>query len=80
MWCRYRFRTKSVEDYRPLVFNPKYPWWCSGYGDECAIIVAYLPTTEPLYAYWDDAYDIDMEVVSKIEFSSRFQKPDYFEE
>jgi hypothetical protein len=32
IWRRYRFRTKSVDDERPLIFNPAYPWWCSGYG------------------------------------------------
>ena len=29
MWKRYRFYTHAIEDYRPLIFNPKYPWWCS---------------------------------------------------
>jgi hypothetical protein len=59
MWRRYRFYTKEIEDYRPLIFNPKYPWWCSGYGDDCVIIIAYLPKGEDLFDYWGDAYNID---------------------
>src|SRR5260221_9018312 len=42
-WRRYRFYTRSVDDVRPLVFNPHYPWWHSGdAGDgSFASIVAY---------------------------------------
>ncbi len=78
MWRRYRFYTKAIDDYRPLVFNPKYPWWCSGEGDDCAIIIAYLPQNENLLKYWDDAYNIDYTEHESIEFSSRFPKPEYF--
>ena len=80
MWIRYRFKTYSVDDYRPLVFNPKYPWWCSGYGEDCAVIVAYLTKGEPLEKYWDDAFDIDQTEEKEITFTSRFAKPDYFVE
>jgi hypothetical protein len=85
-WKRYRFKTKSVDDYRPLIFNPKYPWWCSGYTmntqfeADSAIIIAYIPAEEDLKKYWDDAFDIDSEESGPPEFSDRFQKPDYYEE
>lgn len=81
-WKRYRFKTKSIKDFRPLVFNPKYPWWCSGSAvDESHVtIVAYLPITEDLFKYWDDAFDIDFTEEEKIIFSDRFAKPDYFVE
>ena len=78
-WKRYRLKTKSVKDCRPLVFNPKYPWWCSGYGDDYAIIIAYLPSDADLLIYWDDAFDIDFTEEDEIVFTSRFAKPDYFE-
>ena len=80
-WKRYRFKTKSVDDYRPIIFNPKYPWWCSGYaGDESyATIVCYLPRKENLKKYWDDAFDIDFTEEEKVEFSDRFPKPEYFD-
>jgi hypothetical protein len=80
MWNRYRFYTKSTDDYRPLVFNPKYPWWCSGEGFGCMTIVAYLPKDENLSKYWDDAYDIDVEERETITFTDRFPRPSYFEE
>jgi len=81
-WRRYRFYTKSVEDFRPLIFNPKYPWWCSGEAGDgsYAIIIAYLPIEECLTKYWDDAYEIDYTDHDAIEFSGRFPKPKYFVE
>ena len=80
-WRRYRFETASVDDYRPLVFNHKYPWWCSGYyGDMSkAIIIAYLPEDEDLKKYWDDADNIEFTEEAEITFSDRFTKPDYFQ-
>jgi hypothetical protein len=82
MWKRYRFCTKAVADYRPLVFNPKYPWWCTGEaGDGSHVtIVAYLPPDEDLLEYWDDAFDVDYQERDEITFTSRFPKPKYFEE
>jgi hypothetical protein len=77
-WKRYRFQTKSVNDYRPLIFNPEYPWWCSGFGEDSATIIAYLPTNEDLFKYWDDAADIEFTEHEEIVFSSRFPMPKYF--
>jgi hypothetical protein len=79
-WMRYRFKTKSIKDYRPLKFDPRYPWWCTGEGDGHVIIVAYLPFEANLIEYWNDAYDIDFEGRDSIEFSSRFPKPEYYQE
>lgn len=78
MWIRYRFETKSVKDHRPLIFNAKYPWWPSGYGQDSVIIVAYLPKDEDLIKYWDDAFNVVSTECDKIKFSSWFPKPDYF--
>ena len=77
---KYRFTTKNVEDYRPLIFNPKYPWWCSGIsGDNTyAIIICYLPKEEDLFKYWDDAKNIEITEDVEIEFNSRFPKPNWF--
>ena len=77
---RYRFRTKAVNDYRPLVFNPRYPWWCSGHSaDETNVtIVAYLPADANLLTYWDDAYDIDYTDEDEIIFTDRFPEPEYY--
>lgn len=82
MWKRYRFKTKSVEDYRPLLFKPSFPWWCTGYSADMSyvIIVAYLPEKTNLMRFWDDAFDVEYTVEEKIEFSDRFPKPDYYVE
>ena len=52
---RYRFKTKSVDDYRPLIDmkNIQMPWWCSGEADDgsYAIIICYLPENEELEKY-----------------------------
>ena len=79
-WRRYRFYTKAVDDPRPLVFNPAYPWWRSGYAGDgsSATIVAYLPANEPLDRYWDDAFDVDYTIEETITFSDRFPKPAYY--
>ena len=78
---RYRFKTRAVEDCRPLVdmATIKMPWWCTGYAgdDSYAIIVCYLPEDEDLFKYWDDAYDIDSEKVATIQYSDRFPKPEW---
>ena len=82
MWKRYRFKTYAVKDNRPLIFNPKFPWWCSGYGEdnngEYSIIIAFLPEDVNLAYYWDDAFEIEFTKETEIQFSSRFPKPDYF--
>jgi len=79
-WKRYRFYTRAVDDPRPLVFNPAYPWWCSGYAGDgsYAIIVAYLPANEVLEKYWDDAFDVDYTNEEAITFSDRFPQPEYY--
>lgn len=86
-WRRYRFQTFAVEDNRPLIFNPKYPWWCSGYSlggtedkpeVETSVIIAWLPIGEDLLKFWDDAFDVEFTEHPSIEFSDRFQKPSYY--
>jgi hypothetical protein len=79
-WKRYRFKTRSIGDHRPLVFNPQCPWWCTGKSEAggYASIVAYLPSNENLLNYWDDAFDIEFSNESGITFSERFPMPDYF--
>lgn len=80
---RYRFKTYSVDDPRPLIdMAPiKMPWWCTGYSynDDypTAIIICYLPSNHPLsiYWYWDDAFDIEREDVEEIIYTDRFPKP-----
>ena len=79
MYIRYRFKTNSVDDPRPLIDMGKInmPWWCTGYGvnNGYAIIVCYLPKNLNIYAYWNDAFDIEKEEAEKITYTDRFPKP-----
>ena len=89
MLKRYRFKTWSVDDPRPLIdLAPiKMPWWCSGFGtgrhgarpydDEYAVIVCYLPESEDLRRYWDDAFDVEIEDAEEIKYTDRFPKPEW---
>lgn len=79
-WIRYRFREDSG-DFRPVVFVKAYPWWCSGYAGDSAIIVAYLPAGKDLKAYWPEAYGVEVlnESATGPIFTSRFPKPDYYD-
>jgi len=62
------------------------PWWCSGYalvpeGDkESAIIICYLPIGADLYDYWDDAFNVVEDEVDRINYSSRFPKPEWIKD
>lgn len=79
-WIRYRFHSSSVEDYRPVIHDTNYPWWCSGEAGDGSfvILVAYLPEGEDLKKYWPEATDIDAEPEDTIEFTSRFPKPHWY--
>ena len=92
MIIRYRFKTWSADDPRPLIdLAPiKMPWWCTGIGfarhetkpddDEYAVIVCYLPKDEDLKKYWDDAFDIEAEEREEIIYTDRFPKPEWCKE
>ena len=78
---RYTFKTKSVDDFRPLIDMEEIqmPYWCTGFAEDnsYAIIVCFLPKEEDLYKYWDDAYDIESEERTDITYTDRFPKPDW---
>lgn len=78
-YIRYRFKTKAIDDYRPLkeMKDIQMPYWCSGYGEDYAIIICYLPKETDLKEYWDDAYDIEEQEKEEITYTDRFPKPDW---
>lgn len=82
-YIRYRFKTHSVDDPRPLIDMAKInmPWWCTGYGinNDYAIIVCYLPKGINIYTYWDDAFDIEKAETEKITYTDRFPKPEWID-
>jgi hypothetical protein len=77
-WIRWRFETKSLKDYRPVIWNPGYPWWCSGFNDVTATIIVWLPNGEKVRKYWPDAKSMEAEGFAKIKFWDRFPMPKSF--
>ena len=76
---RVRFKANE-EDYRPVNWPVKHPYWCTGYGGGYSIVVAYVDNVEELLRNWPEAEDIDAEEVEEYFFNSRFVKPTWFEE
>lgn len=82
-WDRIRFRA-NPDDYRCVPWPPLGPYWCSGEGDNYAIVVAYMPhpaTAKTIKKYWPEASHIDwMQTETDIQFSDRFPKPSWWNE
>lgn len=77
---RARFKTID-DDYRPVNWPIKHPYWCTGYdSDDSPIIVAYADDEAEVLRNWPDAYAIDAEPADSYKFTSRFPKPDWFTE
>lgn len=83
--CRFR---ANVNDFRPVNWPIKHPYWCTGYGggsivdDELklgyAIIVAYADDEAEILRNWPEATHLDSEERTEYTFTDRFPKPDWF--
>lgn len=81
-WLRVRFKS-DCDDFRPIYTPPEMPegpWWCTGYSENDAVLVAYVKDESTIYKQWPEAFDLDIEHVSGPEFSSRFPKPDWWKD
>jgi hypothetical protein len=76
-WQRHRFHANDA-DPRPVTFPPPGPYWISGYGDDYAIVVAFLPSDVEVTSLWPEASNIDTDDVDGITFTSRFPEPDWW--
>ncbi len=76
---RIRFRA-DPEDYRPINWPIKHPYWCTGYDGEMnySIIVSYADDEGYIYKNWPEASHLDIEEVDDYQFTDRFPKPDWF--
>lgn len=74
---RARFETNE-DDYRPVLWPPPGPFWCTGYGPDSAIVVAYAADEAEILKFWPDAQNIDAEPSDSYFFSSRFPQPDWW--
>lgn len=76
---RARFKA-NLEDSRPVNWPIKYPYWESGFNDEHSIVVAYAENEDEILKNWPEAKCLESEEVEKVEFTSRFTKPDWYQE
>lgn len=77
-WVKHTLKTRELDDPRPLIFNLKYPSFVTGSYDDYTSVVMWLPESENIYRYYDDAFDIKRELFDKIEFTERLPQPEYF--
>lgn len=79
--CRFEISKKRCgNDYRPITWPIKYPYWCTGENTKNFILVAFVETIDDLFALWPEADHVDSTIVDKIEFSGRFPKPNWYTE
>lgn len=72
---RARFHA-NPDDYRPVVYPVKHPWWCTGYGPEYSVIVAYADDEAEILRNWPEATNIESEHADAYVYSDRFPKLD----
>lgn len=76
---RARFKANE-DDYRPVEWPVKHPYWCTGYGEGYAVVVAYADDIDEIKRLWPEARDIDAEERSTYTFTDRFPRPDWLAE
>jgi len=80
---RVRFK-QPTEDYRPVKWPLKHPYWCTGSSgdpeDHYFVLVAYADSEDEILENWPEAEDLDSEEVDAYKFTSRFPKPQWFKE
>ena len=78
---RARFYIKFKDcgnDYRPVKWPIKHPYWCTGGSVDSFVIVAYAENVEQINDLWPEAYMIECEEVNEITFTTRFPKPKWY--
>lgn len=76
---RVRFYANE-DDYRPVKWPVKYPYWCSGYGEGYSVVVSFADNIEYIKENWPEATDIAATKVDAVTFSDRFPKPSWYQE
>ena len=77
MLLRIRFHA-NPDDYRPVKWPVKYPFWCSGYGEDFSVVIAYVDSVDELMELWPEASNLDIEERESITFTDRFPKPSWY--
>lgn len=80
---RVRFYVSKKEcgdDYRPVKWPIKYPYWCTGETSRDFILVAYVDSIDELKELWPEAKDVESDKVDEIVFTTRFPKPQWYKQ
>lgn len=66
-------------DYLPVKWPIKYPYWCSAESSNSFVLVAYAEDEDSIKELWPEAYDINvLEKDTEIRFTLRFPKPEWY--
>lgn len=79
---RARFKANH-DDPRPVIWpENKKPYWITGYSMDSSysIVVAYADNVDEIKRLWPEAEDIEFTEEKDYLFTSRFQKPEWFNE
>lgn len=78
----YLSQDKTGGDYRPVIWPIKYPYWCAGEtGDgQYFILVAYVDSLADLRKQWPEAENLEIQTAARVEFSTRFPRPDWYKD
>ena len=79
--ARFHIRKDDCDnDYRPVKWPIKYPYWCSAESSNSFVLVAYAEDEDSIKELWPEAYDINvLEKDTEIRFTLRFPKPEWYE-
>lgn len=75
---RVRFKANG-DDYRPVKWPVKHPYWCSGYSGDNSIVISYADDVDYIYEHWPEAEDLDIDEVEDYVFTDRFPVPEWWE-
>ena len=75
---RIRFNVTN-EDFRPVNWPLAYPYWCSGFDSDGAILISYCDNAEYIFCNWPEAINLQIEEVAGYQFTDRFPKPEWFQ-
>ena len=77
---RIRFEVNG-EDYRPISWPIKHPYWCTGTTMyDTAILVSYADDEDYIKKLWPEAKNLEVEEAESYIFTDRFPRPDWFKE
>lgn len=76
---RVRFRANE-DDYRPIDWPVRHPYWCTGYGPHYSTVVSYADNLEYILENWPEATEITVEECDGYTFTDRFPRPEWFKD